>query len=80
MLVPGDSSTAAKKHLPLVLCLSPQTLPVAPDNRDSAAETGAGHCLGWQLGIAAFPSVIKINFTDTFNGQDISHCIIRGNR
>lgn len=76
----GDSSITAKKHLPLVFCFFPQTLPVAPDNRDSAAETGAGHCLGWQLRIAAFPLVIKINFTDTFNGQDISQCIIRGNR
>lgn len=80
MLGPGDSSRAAKKHLPLVFCLFPQTVPVAPDNRDSAAEAGTGHCLGWQLGAAAFPLVIKISFTDTFNGQDISQCIVGGNR
>lgn len=43
-------------------------------------------CDGWQLGIAGFPLMIKINFTDTFNALDLlkmkrfSIVLVRGNR
>lgn len=76
----GGSSTAAKKHLPLVfLSLLSNTASCSWQQRFSCRDRH--WALPWLAAQdCSFPLVIKINFTDTFNGQDISQCVMRGNR